>query len=212
MATLFLYKEEKMQKIVKPPRVELDDIKDSLIKLIVNNEYYEKEYGYDFLKTHNLTLEDLNTLSIDELFMWDYIKTCEIQNLIWSNTSQRNIARLIPNEVRTAMKVLEDLNIIYAKSESCLNTHMNYSDSIKKSSNPYFDTITNHLKSLSFEELLQLIRVVNNEAIQGTETPQGLNYLSYGAVRQLRNLANQQNMDLDITEQEFDENEDEEEL
>lgn len=203
-----------MENKAKPPKIRLDDLKDSLIQLIVSNDYYKKEYGYDFLKTHDITIENLQSLSIDDLFMWDYIKTCEIQNLIWetrNKLSQRNTERLIPNDVRKAMKMIEDINIIYAKSETCLETHMKYTDKIKELSKPHFNVIADHLKTLSCEELLGLIRAINQEALQGTDTPQGLDYLSYGAVGRVRDIARQHDIDLDIANS-IEQDEDEEEL
>lgn len=146
--------------------------------------------------------------------MWDYIKTCEIQNLIWetrNKLSQRNTERLIPNDVRKAMKMIEDINIIYAKSETCLETHMKYTDKIKELSKPHFNVIADHLKTLSCEELLGLIRAINQEALQGTDTPQGLDYLSYGAVGRVRDIARQHDIDLDIVNS-IEQDEDEEEL
>lgn len=203
-----------MENKAKPPKIGLDDLKDSLIQLIVSNDYYKKECGYDFLKTHDITIENLQSLSIDDLFMWDYIKTCEIQNLIWetrNKLSQRNTERLIPNDVRKAMKMIDDINIIYAKSETCLETHMKYTDKIKELSKPHFNVIADHLKTLSFEELLGLIRAINQEALQGTDTPQGLDYLSYGAVGRVRDIARQHDIDLDIVNS-IEHDEDEEEL
>lgn len=203
-----------MENKAKPPKIGLDDLKDSLIQLIVSNDYYKKEYGYDFLKTHDITIENLQSLSIDDLFMWDYIKTCEIQNLIWetrNKLSQRNTERLIPNDVRKAMKMIEDINIIYGKSETCLETHMKYTDKIKELSKPHFNVIADHLKTLSLEDLLELIRAINQEALQGTDTPQGLDYLSYGAVGRVRDIARQHDIDLDIVNS-IEQDEDEEEL